>query len=231
MITRRFPAALAVLILALGVAGPVHAAPYFIHYNGIIGTFNPPQNHFPEVNEGEAYSITLVFDNGGGTAASQIWSANQLTCIIFVVNDAGDVQYAQDMVGTELEFSNGQIATNGSGTLTGMFIGLVDLPVEPGTYSTTGFQPEDEVGWFLNGFNDIFVGNEDAAPNIKVFGDAAGGVQMDPADWTNPAPFDGECAVQPPAPPVPIPVNASWALLLLAALALLLGIRSARRAV
>ena len=49
------------------------------------------------------------------------------------------------------------------------------------------------VHWFMNDINDVLY--SPYGTSTTVFGDTAGGVQMAPGNWTNPAPYLGDCGV------------------------------------
>jgi hypothetical protein len=174
---QRIFSVLATVVLTLSVAGSAFAAPYSSTYTGTIGT-ESSSIHFPEVNEGESYSVTLVFDNGGSTAANQTWNETHLTCIFFNVNDAGDVTYAQDLTVATIDQSSGLIVTDAGGVLTSMFDRVIDDTVAPGTYEASGIALQDSLAWYLNSSNDVFFSDVENTGYDLAFGDVTGGVQM-----------------------------------------------------
>ena len=132
-------------------------------------------------------------NNGNASAASQVWSADDVECVIFRFNDARDVVYAEDISSTN-PYLSGSVVTNETGTLTAFFDQIVNdrdagTPLE--NYSTRGFSgPPLAVNWYLIGQNNIFY-----ADGLTVsVGDASGGVQMTPASWSNPEEYRGDCS-------------------------------------
>jgi hypothetical protein len=210
----RNTAVFAALAAASSIAS---AAPYFITYTGTV--LDPS---FPEVNNGESYTATLVFDNGGVTSASQTWDVDDLTCTIWTANDAEDVQFAHDLTAQGSLNDSGTVTTDGAGSLTAN-ISVFASPVDPGTYTSSGIVLTDSVEWYMNDGNDVFYsGSGDS------WGDPAGGVQLGIGNWSNPAPFSGNCAASVPGPNVAVPVMPVWILALLGALLGGLGVRKLR---
>lgn len=189
------------------------ADPYSITYTGIVGF-----NEFPEVNTGESYSLTLVFDNGSANALSQTWGEADLACAIFLVNDAQDVQFSNDLTVTPEGNHSGAISTDGSGILTSNFSSLYYDPITSPQYEAVGIELADPIWWFANDNNNVFMSGDG---NFQ-FGDAAGGVLMAPANWSDPVPYNGTCGVAAPPPMEPpataIPTMSQWALILLSIL-------------
>ena len=208
----------------LACAASVQAMPYAVTYNGTLGT-----STFPEITGGQSYSITLVLDNGGATTASQTWSAQHLTCVIWRMNDAGNVALAQqgpiaDVIGT--------ITTSGSGALTGFFTHVQSDPAT--SFTTSGFTaPLTYVGWIIDGTDTPVFGSQ-----LYYFGEASGGgaVSTNPSHWViDPQPFTGPCvpltAVSPTPVPTPVPTLGHAALALLSASVAGLGFWRRRRRV
>ena len=198
-------------------AASAQAASYATTYDSRIGT-----STIPQVVSGEDYTITLVFDNGGASAASQTWSASHLTCVIWRMNDAGNVVHAQNMAAAPPYQYQGSIVTNASGAILFFFGSLRgrDAPASA-TYSS-GFAPGAGVAdWFIGGLASP---PPLVLPNTQQsFHDAAGngGVPVDPAGWSAPAPYAEPCpAAAPPAPtpPTAVPTLGHAALALLTSL-------------
>jgi hypothetical protein len=213
----RNTAVFAALAAASSIAS---AAPYFITYTGTVAS-----SRFPEVNDGESYTATLVFDNGGVTAASQTWNTGDLTCAIWTANDAGDVRFAHDLTSQGALDNTGSVTTDGGGSLSANFSLLSADPVDPGTYTSTGAVISDSVAWYMNDANGVFFSD---SFNVD-WDDAAGGVQMNIANWSNPAPYSGNCNVSSQAA-VEVPVMPLWILATLGALLGGLGVRKLRTA-
>lgn len=162
------------------------ADPYSITYSGIIS-----DNLFPEVNNGEAYTATLVFDNGAASAESQTWEAADLTCAIFTMNDAENIQFSHDLTLQNALDVSGNAATDGSGVLSANFTEVDATPVDEGSYTSNGIVLVPPLNWYMNDNNNVF----HSTGHSVDFGDAAGGVQMAPVNWTNPVPYLGDCYV------------------------------------
>lgn len=200
------------------------ADPYSITYTGTVGF-----NEFPEVNEGESYSLTLVFDNGSTNTLSQTWGEENLICATFLVNNAQDVQFSNDLTVTPEGNHSGAISTDGSGILTSNFSSLWYDPITSTQYEAVGIQLTDPVWWFANDNNNVFMSGDGELQ----FGDAAGGVLMAPANWSDPVPYGGTCGVTAPppstAPATPVPTTSQWALIMLSMLIGLMVFANRRR--
>ena len=213
----------AVALTLAGSSALVSATPYSITYTGTIGN-----SVFPEVNSGESYTATLVFDNGGASTASQSWDASDLTCAIWTANNAGDVVIATDMTAqTNLDVS-GTVSTDGAGSLTSNFTEVAADPVNAGTFSASGIALVEAIDWYMNDGNRVFYSDSQA----NSWGDAAGGVQMAVGNWSNPAIYTGNCqGAVPPAPAATqIPVMPLWLLALMGGLLSWIGVRKLRQA-
>jgi hypothetical protein len=209
----RNTAVLAALAAASSVAS---ATPYFITYTGTIF-----DSTFPEVNNGESYTATLVFDNGGVSSASQTWNAGDLTCAIWTANNAQDVQFAHDLTAQGSLSVAGTVTTNGAGSLTSNFGRVNADPVDPGTYTFSGAAISDTVNWFMNEASPVFASGSFGPEWSDADLSAGAGVNMDIASWTNPAPFSGSCtaSVPPPTPTptaTPVPTMTAYGLVLTA---------------
>lgn len=95
-------------------------------YTGTIAT-----SSFPGITAGENYAISLVFDNGGTSSASQTWTRAQVRCIVWHLNNAKSEVISFDFSGVHTMSGTGDISTNASGALTsvpGDFIGDMLAP-------------------------------------------------------------------------------------------------------
>lgn len=213
-------ASLFIGLLAVSFSTLSVAAPFSITYAGTIGTEHA-DTFFPEVNEGESYSLTLVFDNGSANALTQTWGEADLTCAIFLINDAQDVQFIHDLTVDPDASVDGSVSTDGAGVLTGNFTYATYHNITSDEYEVTGIQLVDALDWYANDNNDVFFSNHDN----DAFGDAAGGVLMAPENWSDPVPYDGACEVKvrPQISVAPVPALSPWALVLLSGLLLLFG--------
>ena len=224
-------------ILALA-ASAAQADPFAITYTGTIAN-----STIPEVHNGERYTVTLVLNDDGDSANSAEWqsSPEEVPCVIWRMNNAGNVVFAQAWEG--LAAPNpidvmGRTATNAAGQLTEVFNGVrhENVPAVPGSHKAQAGLAAPVNTWFANGANGVF------STTSASFDDPAGGVQMTPARWTNPVPFTGNCLdttavpippITPPSPgsgATPVPTLGHAALALLGALVGGVGLRARRRA-
>ncbi|MFT3779975.1 MAG: IPTL-CTERM sorting domain-containing protein [Ottowia sp.] len=222
-----FRRALSAALLA-GFAATAAAAPYGITYNGVIDTsegYPLP----PGVIDGQTYSVTFVFDNGGSTAQSQTWGPAHLTCAIWHMNNAGNVVYMQNLVARPPATALGTVTTDASGVLTSVFSEVTDENVPASAYTASNFSP-GVVSWFANDMNGVFYGLDGGAVMYDNSSEA-GGVQMDIDEWSNPMPFTGNCATTTPSIPTvtAVPTTTEWSLALLGLMAAGLGAARLRR--
>jgi len=209
------PRALLLPLLLAGAAAPAVAAPFAITYTG--QTFN---STLPGVADGEAYTLTLIVDNGGTSAASQTWGA--VECAIWRMSGGARV-FTQPHSTTGNTASVGSAATGPNGALTQMFTsadGVATLD-----YTATGFSPAltPPVWWVANGSTPVFYDG-----NSLGFGDANVGISMAPADWSAPRRVAGACDDADYTPPTPTPTQTiAVPALGPAALALLAGLLGA----
>jgi len=197
-------------VVVLAGAATALATPYSVSYRGTIF-----DSDFAEIINGQPYTVTVVVDNGNATAANQTWSAEDLKCLIFRMNTAGTVAYAQDLAATNADLTvSGDLTTNGASALTTNFDEINGF-ADAASYSFVGFNPQPQIQWYLNNANNVFF------DNAHQFGDASGGVQMAIAYWSNPQPFSGSCRVSAGAP---APALSAWGEILLASLMVVGGL-------
>jgi len=155
----------AVCALCLLAAASIQAAPFATTYTGTIGSAG-----IPGVASGQGYAVTLVFDNGGSTAASQQWTGAHLTCAIWRMNGAAGsaAVYAQDLAAHPPSMATLSANTDGNGALTAMFNAVAAHNVPPGSYSATP-HIEGPVSWFVSGTGPIFSDHNDVAQTRDVF--------------------------------------------------------------
>ncbi len=225
--TLRRAVAAAVLV---GFTAVATAAPYAVTYTGTINGSN-----FPEITNGQSYTVTFVFDNGGTTASSQTWGRSHLTCTIWRMNNARNVTFQQDLVATPPSGSvSGSITTNASGALTAIFSNVTTQTtgsggVPTGAFTTSGITLTAPVAWYANSFNGVLFDSV-GGTGARSFSDAAGGVQMNIASWSAPVRVTGACNDTPYAvTPTAVPTLAEWSLALLGLAAAGLGARRLRR--
>lgn len=191
----------------LGGLGQVHAAPYYITHTG-----QQANSTLPALIDGEAYTVTLVFDNGGSTAVNQTWTGANLTCTIWTFNNARNVQFAQDLVAAPPASALGSVVTNGSGVLSSVFSEVLE-DTAASSFSLAGMLATGSIRWFANEQNGIFYDQ-----SLSV-GAASGGVPMTAAQWTNPQPFTGSCiAAVPQTASVPVPSLTAWGVMVISSL-------------
>lgn len=198
------------------------AAPYAITYTGTI-----EDSSYSQIIDGQSYTVTLVFDNEGTTAANQTWSDGDLTCAIWRMNNARNVSVALDLI-SGIVNGTGTTQTNASGQLTSVFSEVSGTARNSGEYTASGITLTPDIDWYTNSSNDVIY---DTGSGGRSFGDASGGVQMTTARWSAPIPFTGDCKVAPPSPAAvaAVPALDIWGLGLLATMAGALGLRARRR--
>lgn len=191
----------------------VNSAPYFITYTSTISF-----SGYPEIINGESYTLTFVVDNGGTTTSNQIWNAADLQCAHWSMNNAGNVRFEHDLSGAgEIAEIFGAIETDAGGALVDNFTSVISDPATPAAYTAIGFIPPDPIGWYANSNNQIFY----SPTYVNSFSDAAGGVQMAVVNWSNPQPYVGvgcAAAVPPVVTPRSIPTLTEWGVILLSGL-------------
>ena len=187
------------LLVAGVLSVPALAAPVATTYSGIVGT-EFADARIPGIIEGEAYAVTLVMDNGGAGTSMQTWDGSQLSCVIFRFNNEQDVVFAQRLAADGDFFADGTATTDAAGSLTGFFSEVRDTQSTSwaNAYRSVGFPDlTANVAWFLNGENDVFFDQS----GDRGAGDAAGGIPMVPASWSDPQPFTGTCTAGPTGVP------------------------------
>lgn len=216
-LTRAIPGVLASLLVSAGAI----AAPYSITYSGTMSA-----STLPGVSGGETYTVTLVMDNGGATAASQAWVGGDLTCVLWRMNNVGNIAFAQDLVASAATMAiGGSATTDAGGALTANFNSIVSNAATNYTVAGTGFALVDPVNWFLNSINNIMY---DTAFG-RSFGDVAGGTQMAIGNWSNPQPFTGACDAAAALGGRPVPTLSQWGMIILSSLLALGSILLLRR--
>jgi hypothetical protein len=178
----------------------------------------------PEVSGGEAYDVSIVFDNGGNSALNQSWGADDLRCVIFELNDARDVVISADTVLSSTESVVNNAATDGAGNLT-QVLAVADsspAPLSDG-FSITGINIPGSLDYNVGGGTNRF--------NIGGFGDVAqvSTASNLPGSWSAPAPYSGACSVAFSTGTASVPVLPPVAWLLLSAGLAGLGALSLRR--
>jgi hypothetical protein len=158
----------------------------------------------------QPYTVTVVFDNGGSTADGQTWEASNLRCIIWRMNGNQSVAYAQDLAATPPSSFGGAAHTDAQGGLDGFFTELTGTHVPASAFTASGMSPPmAQASWTISGTNPVFF---DTSRQVQ---SALGGVSINPSNWSDPAPFAGNCAV--PTQPAAVPTLGHGVLMLLGA--------------
>ena len=219
--------------LALLTATPTLAAPYASTYGGVIAH----SGIAADAPDGAAFTLTLVFDNGGVTPKGQNWGLGDLRCGFWRwrVDATRTVAVALDLSGGVAQGS-GSASTNAAGTLTGIFTSVhTGGAMAWADFAVSGLAPGSAIGWAADGTPQVLgvMAGGGGGSFDDGSGTPAGGVQMLPGRWSAPLPFTGACdaSAVPPSPPVPpaphaVPTLSDWALALLAAA---LGLAASRR--
>ena len=215
MSTRAIPAVLTSLLVSAGAI----AAPYSITYSGTMNA-----SSLPGVNGGEAYTVRLVMDNGGASAANQTWVAGDLQCAFITMNNANDAAFAQDLLASAATMTiAGSATTNAAGALTANFTSVVSNVAT--NYTVVGLALVDPVDWYFNSNNNVFHDTGFA----RSFGDATGGTQMAIANWSNPQSFNRPCTAAAALGSNPVPTVSQWGMIILSSLLALGSIVMLRR--
>ena len=129
--------------------------------------------------------------------------------------------------------ASGSTTTNATGALTSIFSAVSAFAggtgFAVGSFTSSGIALTAPVHWFANGVNRVFY-DALGGSQARGFGDAAGGVVMNVANWIAPTPFSGACnaAAQPTAAVTPVPNLGEWSLALLSLAVTGLGARRLR---
>lgn len=208
---------LTVAFLFTLISGGAVAAPFSVSYVGTIqDPAEGPDDAFLNVADGETYKVTLVMDNGGSSSQSQTWVASDLVSIKWEFNDSRNVVFEQDIDTSYSEYEvAGNATTDANGALTAFFSEV-----------TSGGTVFDAVGlpdlaspaeWYMNEANAVFFSDAEGGTYSPSAEDAADGVQMGIANWSNPV------AVASASPSVPVPTLPTILLLVLSGLLALFG--------
>lgn len=172
----------------------------------------------PFIN-GEAFTISVVLDNGGTTAASQTWTSADIVSITFNLNNApGTISTVLSPV--VLTSSSGSFATDAGGVLTAVPSNWSDGSALSTPLSSNDPGGTADIEFYINGGNRVYynessgfaAGMTNVANNIVA------------SFWTNPA-----AAAAPAAPATPVPTLSQWAMVLLSLMLLAIGLVNARR--
>lgn len=175
--TKSFLATSLSVVATLFVAATL-SAPYEVVYVGASDLDPGGSFLFSNVIGGENYQVTLVMDNGGTSAASQIWTAADLISVRFDFNNAGNATFAQD-INTQFNYLvEGSAVTDVGGNLSGFF---ERIQSGGATFQTNldGFIGPAE--WYINDVNPLLLYAGGSDQGVFNYG---GVVSLEPADWT-----------------------------------------------
>jgi len=185
---------------ALLASASAQAAPYATTYHGTIASSQIPA----DAPDGAAFTLTLVFDNGGSSATSQHWNIGDLACGFWRwrVDGTRSVAVALDLGGGVAQ-GLGSARTDAAGALTQVFSSVnTGGPMAWADYGVSGLAPGTAIGWFADGTPQVFglMAGGGGGSFDDGAGTAAGGVDMAPARWSAPLPFTGACdaSAEPP---------------------------------
>ncbi len=220
---------IAAAILALA-ASAAQAAPFATTHQGTISIGVDP---IPGLASGQPWSLTLVMDNGSTDADNGTWEPQHLTCAIWRMGNAPQIIVAQDMAlaPADAGLSSGALETNSTGDTVAMFTTIVSGGIPAAATRTRGLPPGEALGsWHAATNNSPMLYT--VPNNLRLRG--PGGVQMNPADWSQLQPFTGNCldAAGPASAGgnvAAVPTLGHAALALLGALVGGLGLRAKRR--
>ena len=215
---------LAVTFLFMLISGGAVAAPFSVSYVGTMENPTTAGQFFPNIVNGETYKVTLVMDNGGSSVQSQTWVASDLVSVKWEFNDSRNVVFEQNIDTSDNNYYvEGNATTDANGALTAIFS---DVNAGGSVFDAVGLPDfASPAEWFLNERNHVFA-SDGPWPNRPRVQDAAGGVQMNIASWSNPVAVASEPAQA--APSVPVPTLPSFLLVALGGLLALFGIVGVR---
>jgi hypothetical protein len=208
------------LLLPLLASSVAVAAPFTVTYTDTIagGSDTPP------FNTGEAFTISIVVDNGGASAVSQIWTPADVVSITFSMNDAPNT-ITTVFSPVVFSFSNGTFITDAAGVLTAVPDNLTDIN---GGNDELGFSTiastndtATPTSFFINGGNGVYHNSDEigVSNNTARMTNVANNIIA--ANWTNPA-----AAM---APATAVPTLSQWAMILLIMLLMTVGLLKTRR--
>ena len=217
MIGLKFISKLSAILLVLFFSSITTAEPYTVTYTDTIEADDGP------FIGGEAFTISIVLDNGGSTTASQTWTSTDIVSITFNVNDdPGTITTVLSPV--VLTTDNGSFVTDAGGVLT-------TAPIEwNDTASSSTILSSNDPGllvfdFYINANNDVYF-NE--TTNFS-----AGMTNVDDnttaAFWTDPVASSGPGPGPGPGPATGIPTLSQWAMVLLSLMLLGIGLGNIRR--
>lgn len=213
----KLSALLLCLLLPLMTSSVAVAAPFTVTYTDTLsgGSDTPP------FNTGEAFTISIVLDNGGTSAASQVWTPADVVSITFSMNDAPNT-ITTVFSPVVYSSSTGTFTTDAAGVLTAVPSNLTDIN---GSNRVPGFStvastndPATPTSFFINGGNGVYHNstNVGVSNNTASMTNVANNIIA--ANWTNPA-----------AAATAVPTLSQWAMILLIMLLMTVGLLKTRR--
>ena len=105
----------------------------------------------PPFNVGEAFTISIVLDNGGNSSASQTWTSADVVSITFSMNDAPNT-ITTVFSAAALDDNTGDFVTDAMGVLTAVPSNWNDS--SPTVLSTN--DPDTPTDFYINDNNDVY---------------------------------------------------------------------------
>ena len=199
---------LSALLSFLSISSFVVAAPFTVTYTDTVLA----SSTIPPYNTGEAFTISIVLDNGGTSVASQTWTSADITSITFTINDAPDT-ITTVFSPISLTTSTGSFVTNAAGVLTAVPSAWNDngFPLNSTVLSTN--DPDLPVNaFFINSANGVYFSNTNVAEMTNVANNTTA------ANWSNPV----SAGVL--APATAVPALSQWAMIMLSLMLLAIGL-------
>lgn len=206
---------LSAILFFIGVSAISQAAPFTVTYTDTIdaGSTTPPYN------PGEAFTISIVLDNGGTTTASQTWTSADIVSITFSMNDAPNT-ISTTFSPVVLSDTSGSFTTDVAGVLTAVPSGWNDAASgnSSPTASTVASTNDTNTisAFYINDANNVYYNNNSIS---------AGMTNVDnnttASFWTNP--------VSANSAPTSVPTLSQWSLILLSLILVAYGVVRTRR--
>lgn len=214
----RITSKLCVVLLFLSVSSLSLAAPYTATFADTVGGGSDT----PPFNPGEAFTISIVLDNGGSTAISQTWTSGDIVSITFTMNDAPNT-ISTTFSPVVLSSASGSFVTDGTGTLTAVPSSWNDFDscnCNPGfsTVASTN-DPATPTTFFINGANGVYHNSDEVGVSSNSAFMTNVGDNVIAANWSLTA----------SVPATPVPTLSQWAMILLSLILLAFGLVKTRR--
>lgn len=164
-----------VLVLCIGVSQMAAADPFFVTWNSTLGVSAGPYN------AGDAMSVTMVLDNGGTDAISQVWSAADLVSVTYTLNNGAITTVFGS---TGLNLTTGNFVTDASGVLVSVPSAWGNFTAGIPVLSTDDPLGSTDVRWVINGINFVYSNYTPGVSTPARSSDAPSNIT--PAAWTNP---------------------------------------------